>query len=107
MGEAVLGRVARTQATIEGLRSERTMDHQQPAADRRPTAANYRVRLIRDEASLSVLERLWTDLVANSPAATVFSTFQWNAAWWHHFARGKRLRLLTVWKVSGQEFDPP
>jgi CelD/BcsL family acetyltransferase involved in cellulose biosynthesis len=34
----------------------------------------------------------WRRIAAASPAATVFQTWEWTAAWWQHQGRGKRLR---------------
>lgn len=38
----------------------------------------------------------WQRLAAASPYATVFQTWEWNAAWWKHHGRGKRLCALIV-----------
>ncbi len=43
------------------------------------------------------LEPEWRTLADRCPTATVFQTYEWNAAWWRNLGRrpGRRLRLLT------------
>lgn len=36
-------------------------------------------------------EPTWTDLIRQSPRATVFQTRQWQQAWWHAYGEGERL----------------
>jgi CelD/BcsL family acetyltransferase involved in cellulose biosynthesis len=40
------------------------------------------------------LKSEWQALQAQCPALTPFQTWEWNAAWWRHFGRRKRLKLL-------------
>lgn len=44
---------------------------------------------------------LWRQIVPFAPAATVFQTWEWNAAWWQHFGRGKRFLGLAI--TEGEE----
>src|SRR5437588_3590263 len=83
------------QSSVPSLRSGQALSPQ----------SFYIVRLVRDETDLRRLEGPWTELVLKSSAATIFSTFQWNAAWWRHFGEGKRLSVLTVWKVQSPKSE--
>ena len=48
-------------------------------------------------SGLADLETEWRQLASVCPTATVFQTFEWNAAWWRWFGRlpGRRLRVVT------------
>ncbi|MDQ2800454.1 MAG: GNAT family N-acetyltransferase, partial [Armatimonadota bacterium] len=52
---------------------------------------------------LTALEREWQELAAACPTATVFQTWEWNAAWWGRFGRvpGRRLRLVIFRASDG------
>ena len=51
---------------------------------------------VRSAAGLAALEIEWQTLAAGCAAATVFQTWEWNAAWWKGFGKaGRRLRLVT------------
>lgn len=52
---------------------------------------------VRRAAGLAALEPEWQRLASVCHAATVFQTWEWNAAWWRHFGRvwGRRLRIVT------------
>jgi len=56
-----------------------------------------RVADVRRVAGLAALEPEWQRLAAACHAATVFQTWEWNAAWWRHFGRapGRVLRVVT------------
>jgi CelD/BcsL family acetyltransferase involved in cellulose biosynthesis len=56
----------------------------------------YTIRAIRDTAALAALEDAWTGLLLAVPAARVFASWQWNAAWWRHWGGGARLWVLAV-----------
>ena len=56
----------------------------------------YTVRVVRDVGGLTALEAAWTELLRGSRTATVFASYQWAVAWWHHFGAGNRLHVLTV-----------
>lgn len=58
---------------------------------------------VTTSAELTDLETEWRHLASVCPAATVFQTFEWNAAWWRHFGRvwGRRLRVLTFRDSDG------
>jgi len=62
-----------------------------------------RAAAITNAAGLFDLETEWRHLASVCPAATVFQTFEWNAAWWKHFGTiwGRRLRVLTFRDVAG------
>ena len=61
------------------------------------------VKDIRRASGLAALEAEWRALAAACPAATVFQTFEWNAAWWKHFGRvpGRMLRVVTFRDGAG------
>ncbi|MGI4788410.1 MAG: GNAT family N-acetyltransferase [Janthinobacterium lividum] len=52
---------------------------------------------IRRAEEMAALEPEWQRLASLCPTATVFQTYEWNAAWWKHFGGtgGRRLRLVT------------
>ena len=52
---------------------------------------------VTDAAGLAGLADGWRFLAEVCPFATVFQSFEWNAAWWRHYGRrpGRRLHLLT------------
>ena len=54
-------------------------------------------------AGLADLETEWRNLAAACPTATVFQTWEWNAAWWRHFGRlpGRLLRIVTFRGADG------
>ena len=58
---------------------------------------------IRRAAEMAALEPEWQRLASVCPAATVFQTYEWNAAWWRHFGRvwGRRLRVVTLRDPDG------
>ena len=51
------------------------------------------VRTAANRSALAALSDDWRALAAAAPAATVFQTYEWNAAWWRHFGRGRPLRV--------------
>ena len=59
---------------------------------------------ITDAVGLADLQADWQRLASVCPAATVFQTYEWNAAWWRHFGRvpGRRLRVLTFRSSGGE-----
>jgi CelD/BcsL family acetyltransferase involved in cellulose biosynthesis len=46
--------------------------------------------------SLQNLSSEWRELVASSPTATPFQTFEWQQIWLRHYAAKSRLHLITV-----------
>lgn len=54
-------------------------------------------------AAMDALGPEWQALASSCAAATIFQTFEWNAAWWRHFGRtpGRRLRVVTFRDDSG------
>ena len=58
---------------------------------------------IRRTTGMDALETEWQRLASDCPAATVFQTYEWNAAWWKHFGRvpGRSLRLVTFRDSEG------
>ena len=58
---------------------------------------------IRRTAEMAALEPEWQRLASFCPAATVFQTYEWNAAWWKHFGnrQGRRLRVVTFRDPAG------
>lgn len=58
---------------------------------------------VRRGAGLAALEPEWQRLASVCHTATVFQTFEWNAAWWRHFGRvpGRSLRVVTFRNAEG------
>jgi CelD/BcsL family acetyltransferase involved in cellulose biosynthesis len=54
------------------------------------------VREINDPAELAKFGPTWNELVARTPQASFFHSFQWLQTYWQHFSAGKRLRILMV-----------
>ena len=54
-------------------------------------------------AEMAALEPEWQRLASACPTATVFQTYEWNAAWWRHFGNtpGRRLRVVTFRDADG------
>jgi len=66
------------------------------------TAARVTTHDKRSAAELAALEPEWKRLAALCKTATVFQTFEWNAAWWKHFGKwGRRLRLVLFRSEDG------
>lgn len=67
------------------------------------TSSELTAETTRRKSELAALEPEWRALAAACPAATVFQTFEWNAAWWKHFGRvpGRRLRVVTFRDAAG------
>ncbi|RFU40199.1 GNAT family N-acetyltransferase [Actinomadura logoneensis] len=63
-------------------------------------AAHWRTEVHRDEAAWDALREDWDDLYRRA-RATPFQTWAWNAAWWRHYGRRGRLRLVTVRRDGG------
>jgi len=55
-----------------------------------------RVERIHDADGFRRLRPEWTELLAASPADTVFLTWEWLHTWWTHFAGRRRLALMAV-----------
>ena len=62
-----------------------------------------RAAAVTNAAGLADLETEWRHLCSVCPTATVFQTYEWNAAWWKHFGSswGRRLRILTFRDAAG------
>lgn len=43
----------------------------------------------------------WRELLTRDPNRHVFSTPEWNKAWWEEFSAGKELLILTMWGAGG------
>ncbi len=65
--------------------------------------ARIQADVVSRAAEMAALEPEWRLLAFQCSAATVFQTFEWNAAWWKHFGRqpGRRLRLVTFRDQQG------
>ncbi len=50
----------------------------------------------RTAAAFTALRDEWNELLAWCDRATIFQSWEWNEAWWHHFGSDKRLCLLQV-----------
>ncbi|WP_157430079.1 GNAT family N-acetyltransferase [Actinomadura oligospora] len=63
----------------------------------RVDTARWRTEVHRDDSAWDALGAGWNDLYGRS-RATPFQTLAWNAAWWRHYGRPGRLRLVAVWR---------
>ncbi len=70
---------------------------------RQEKTAGMQVSDIRRAAKMTALAPEWQRLAALCPEATVFQTYEWNAAWWRHFGKvwGRRLRVVTFRATDG------
>jgi CelD/BcsL family acetyltransferase involved in cellulose biosynthesis len=59
------------------------------------------VRVYDSLASLESLRPAWNKLLAEVPAASTFSTWEWLASWWRVFGQGQQLRFLAF--IDGRE----
>jgi len=50
----------------------------------------------RSSRGFTALRGEWNELLTQCDQATIFQSWEWNEAWWHHFGSGKRLLLLQV-----------
>src|SRR5689334_2964505 len=57
---------------------------------------DYRVSVVRDSDGLRALEEPWSRLLERSQAASIFTSFPWNAAWWHAFGPRAQRRLYVL-----------
>lgn len=62
----------------------------------------YQVTAICDEAGLLGLESAWDALSAVALTGTIFASFAWVIAWWHHFGGPGRLYLIAVYDAGGR-----
>ena len=51
---------------------------------------------INDVRDLDSLQLTWNALVAGTPRASFFQTYDWFRSYWQHFGEGQKLRLLVV-----------
>ena len=65
--------------------------------------ADLQVVVVADAAGIETLADDWRDLASSCVYATVFQTYEWNAAWWKHFGGrvGRRLHVLTFRDGAG------
>ena len=59
-------------------------------------ATDLRWRLVTDEAGFDALEPAWEALEARDPECSPFNAFRWNRAWWTHYGRSGRLRIVVI-----------
>ena len=55
-----------------------------------------RTAVLTGPDSFQELEREWKELVAQSPGATPFQTWEWQSTWARHFARRSRLHIIAL-----------
>jgi CelD/BcsL family acetyltransferase involved in cellulose biosynthesis len=58
----------------------------------------HHVREINDIDALAEYREGWSRLLAETPGATFFQSYDWLAAWWRHFGRRQKIRALLVWE---------
>ncbi len=56
----------------------------------------------QDPSCFTLLSKDWDSILANSEAKTIFLTWQWQSVWWHHFGKGKKLRLFALRSDAGE-----
>src|SRR6184192_2602125 len=66
---------------------------EKPPAEPAARRASLTVEWVTTGAAFRALEPAWRELAARDPAATVFQSWEWNAAWWEAFGAGRGLRL--------------
>src|SRR5262245_43145510 len=71
-----------------------TLDKPSTRSSAPPTA--LAVEWLTTDAGFQALEPEWRALAERDGAATVFQSWEWNAAWWQAFGTGRQLRLLIV-----------
>lgn len=54
------------------------------------------VSIVDSNAGLETLREEWDHLVGLNLNTTVFSTWEWAAAWWRSYGAGKNLRILKI-----------
>ncbi len=62
----------------------------------------YHLTAIGDEAGLLGLEPAWVALSATALTGTIFASFAWAVAWWHHFGGRGQLYLIAVYDGAGR-----
>jgi CelD/BcsL family acetyltransferase involved in cellulose biosynthesis len=55
------------------------------------------VRAITSDAEFFGMREGWQRLIVRAPAANVFLTHAWLAAWWTHYGNGSSLRILAAY----------
>jgi CelD/BcsL family acetyltransferase involved in cellulose biosynthesis len=63
--------------------------------------AALQVAAVADPAGFDALKPEWRQLADACPYATVFQTYEWNAAWWRHFGRGRLPHIVTLRDAAG------
>ncbi len=56
----------------------------------------------QDPSCFTRLSEYWDSILANSEVNTIFLTRQWQSLWWHHFGKGKSLRLFALRADNGE-----
>lgn len=79
---------------VETLEQLDTLEHSPSAVS---AGQGLTVQIVTEAAGLAELAEEWRFLAEVCPFATVFQSYEWNAAWWRHYGRrpGRRLHLLT------------
>jgi len=57
---------------------------------------SYQLTLVADAAGFVALEEAWTGLLAAVATATIFASWQWNFAWWHHWGDAGSPYIVAV-----------
>jgi hypothetical protein len=60
----------------------------------------HQTRIYRTLEDLESLRPAWEDLLAAFSGATTFSTWEWLAAWWNAFSKGRELLVLAFFDES-------
>ena len=59
------------------------------------TSSGLQLRVYDTLGSLESLRPAWDKLLAEVPTASIFSTWEWLAAWWRAFGEEQQLRFLA------------
>jgi CelD/BcsL family acetyltransferase involved in cellulose biosynthesis len=60
------------------------------------------IRVLRTPEELKQLRPAWERLLSDCPQASIFSTWEWLAAWWRAFGAGQQLHVLAFEDFSSQ-----
>lgn len=66
------------------------------------SAARIVVRVVESEAELVRLRDAWERLQDHALVASIFTTFDWQSLWWHHYGAGRSLKLLLAETEKGE-----
>jgi CelD/BcsL family acetyltransferase involved in cellulose biosynthesis len=60
----------------------------------------FRFKEFASVDSALALREGWNALVARANGVSVFSTWEWQSAWWKYYGAGKTLKIIAVWDAE-------